>query len=455
MRKLSIKFRVTLWYTIFILLNALLFFLFLFIGSKELLVADTKKTLINAIQKGIEEIEYDDNTLDIDDDLEFYENNVYLSLYDKNFNLIYGIVPEHFKITYRFQNHVFQTYKNSQDEYYIYDYLIPFTENDDIWIRGILCATGSFSMTNIMLKTSVIILPILVLLAILGGYIITKRAFLPITQINETVTMISKNGDFSKRIRLNTGDDEIYQLAQTFDQMLDRLEQSYEAEKQFTNDASHELRTPISVIISQSEYGLQNAETLPDAQESFEVILRQARKMSSLVSRLLTLSRADNGTAKLQLELVNISELTEIIILEEELLCRKKNITITSSIEPNIKLYADQTLMTRLFINLISNAIQYGKLNGMIDIKLTQNEDNMICSITDNGIGISPEHIHKIWDRFYQVDTSRTSADESGSGLGLSMVKWIIESHGGTIQVKSTLGSGTCFIFQLPLHKKK
>lgn len=452
MKKLSIKFKVTLWYTIFILLNALLFFLFLFIGSNELIVADTKKALITAIERGLEEIDYDDNELDIDDDLEFYENNVYLSVYDTDFNMIYGVTPGHFNTSYGFRNQILQTYKDGQDEYYIYDYLIPFTEGEDIWLRGILHPTGSFSMTNVMLKTSLIVLPILVLLAIFGGYILTKRAFLPITHINETVSAISNSSDFSKRIGLNTGNDEIYQLAQTFDRMLDRLEQAYESEKQFTNDASHELRTPISVIISQSEYGLENAQTLADAQESLEVILRQARKMSSLVSRLLTLSRADNGTAKLQLEPLNISELADLIIIEENLLSSKLNITITSSIEPNIELYADQTLITRLFINLISNAIQYNKPNGNIRIKLKKNDDYIICSIEDDGIGIAPEHLHKIWDRFYQIDTSRTAAEESGSGLGLSMVKWIVEAHGGTICVTSTPDVGTCFTFRLPIN---
>lgn len=451
MKTLSIKFKVTLWYTICMIVIALLVFFFIFTGSKEFIVSEVKKDLIKIVSDNIDELDYDDGELDIDDDFEFYKNGVYLSIYDSEFRWIDGMIPNQFEYEGEFKNQEFQNLKRGEDQYYVYDYQVFFEEEAPIWIRGIIFSSRADSTIKTIVSMSIIIFPLLIVLVIMGGYSVTKKAFLPVIQMNQIAKSISENGDFSKRIHLDSRNDEIYQLAQTFDQMLDRLEQLYEAEKQFTNDASHELRTPISVIILQSEFALENAATLDEAKESLDVILRQSKKMSSLVSKLLTLSRADNGTAKLQFEVVNISELAEMIIIEEEMLSTKKQITIYSEIEPNIIIKADQTLLTRLFINLISNAIQYGKENGRIDISIKKEKDFIVCKVADNGIGIAPEHIHKIWDRFYQIDDSRTETEEGGVGLGLSMVKWIVQAHHGTIEVESVLGIGSCFTVKLPV----
>ena len=170
--------------------------------------------------------------------------------------------------------------------------------------------------------------------------------------------------------------------------------------------------------------------------------------MSALISQLLTLARADNGKQKLHCELINLSELAQIIAEEQSVPAEEKGITLQTDIRPDILMRADETMMMRLFINLISNSITYGRPGGHIRVTLSSDEKGITGSVADDGIGIPAGHLDKIWQRFYQVDPSRTSG--SGSGLGLPMVRWIVEAHGGQIGVSSRPGEGSVFTFRFP-----
>ncbi|CJC53357.1 sensor histidine kinase [Streptococcus pneumoniae] len=190
-------------------------------------------------------------------------------------------------------------------------------------------------------------------------------------------------------------------------------------------------------------------------EESLEVILKQSRKMSALISQLLLLARADQGNHNtFQFECINMSELTEIVVEELSLMVQENSIEITTNIEEDLFIKADQTLMMRLLMNLLTNAIAYSKASGTVHMQLFRDETNIIGTVSDNGIGISEQHITKIWDRFYRVDAARTSSNIGNTGLGLSMVKWIVELHGGEITVESKLGEGSTFTFKLPIEKR-
>lgn len=190
-------------------------------------------------------------------------------------------------------------------------------------------------------------------------------------------------------------------------------------------------------------------------EESLEVILKQSRKMSALISQLLLLARADQGNHNtFQFECINMSELTEIVVEELSLMVQENSIEITTNIEEDLFIKADQTLMMRLLMNLLTNAIAYSKASGTVNMQLFRDETNIIGKVSDNGIGISEQHITKIWDRFYRVDAARTSSNIGNTGLGLSMVKWIVELHGGEITVESKLGEGSTFTFKLPIEKR-
>ena len=287
-----------------------------------------------------------------------------------------------------------------------------------------------------------------VILAGVGGYFIILKAFVPVNKIRETAKEISESSDLSQRINIGPGGDEIHILANTFDDMLNKLEYSFNKEKQFTSDASHELRTPISVIMSECEYGLECVNDMGEMKDTLNSIHTQANKMSKLVSELLMISRMDNNRLKTNFETTDLSELLTFIC-EEQIEIQTKDIKLKYKIEQGILANVDTLLMTRLFINLISNAYQYSPENTTITVSLKTEGENVVFSVKDEGIGISEEHLSKIWDRFYQVDSSRTGDRNGSSGLGLSMVKWIADRHNGELTVNSEVGKGSEFIFKI------
>ena len=283
------------------------------------------------------------------------------------------------------------------------------------------------------------------LLTALGGYYITKKAFLPINNIARTANDICTRNDIKQRIQINPNarKDELYNLSLTLNQMLDKIENLIMQEKQFTSDASHELRTPISVILAQGEYLLDIADTEKE-KELAENIVTKAKQISKLVSRLLLLARIDGNRQKFNKEKVDLSVLVDIAVDSMNDLALQKNISIISDVAENTIIYADEALLLSAVTNLISNGIKYGKEEGEVKISARQNEDRTEITVADNGIGISGKNIDKIWGRFYRVDDVRN--DEYGSsGLGLSMVKSIIKLHGGKISVKSAPDKGTEF----------
>lgn len=196
------------------------------------------------------------------------------------------------------------------------------------------------------------------------------------------------------------------------------------------------------------------ADTVVDLKESAEAVKKQADKMSKLISELLMISRMDKNTLQVSFEKVDISELLSFVC-DEQAEIHGEGISLLHEIPPGITAEADRFLLTRLFINLISNAYQYGRENGTINVRLSETGENAVFSVTDDGIGISEENKEKIWERFFQADPSRTANENGSMGLGLSMVKWIAECHSGSVSVESELGRGSTFTFILPKKSKR
>lgn len=332
--------------------------------------------------------------------------------------------------------------RSNNQKWYVYNKIIELGDYGKVWIRGVMPNIGQSSAIETVIQISFVILPFFLILSAIGGYIITKNAFTPIEKIRRIAEKINEGNDLSQRINLGKGDDELHTLANTFDVMFDRLQTSFENEIQFTSDVSHELRTPITVILTQAEYGKDSISSVEDAQKSFGIIEKEGQKMSKLVSQLLTLARMERGRQKLNIENINLSELLEMIIETQTLSANTKNIKFVTKIMPEIYANIDEMMIMRVFTNLISNAISYGKQNGTVTVELFLQENRIVSKISDDGIGISEDKLDKIWLRFYQVDPSKNG---DNSGLGLSMVKKIIELHKGEIFVESELGKGTTF----------
>lgn len=331
-------------------------------------------------------------------------------------------------------------------EYIIYDLRTSTPPGiPPFWIRGAESVNSSVILGQSMFYVVLILVPIILLLTALGGYYITKKAFMPISDITKTADDIRVKGDVKKRIPLNPEgkEDELFRLSVTLNAMLDNIENLITKEKQFTSDASHELRTPISVVLSQGEYLLEIAETEKE-RELAQNIVDKANQMSKLVSSLLLLSRIDQNRQKLIKKDVELRVLVDVAVETTKAFANEKRINVNVKVEENLTVYVDETLMLSVITNLINNAVKYGKESGTVDIMAKREGSAVNIIVKDDGIGISKENLEKIWDRFFRVDDVRN--DEYGSnGLGLSMVKSIVELHGGKISVESEIGKGTEF----------
>lgn len=453
MKRVSWKIKVTIWYTTFVLLMTG-FSLFLITRYAErTFQANYETELEESLEDFIDDLEIENDEIQ-PGKYGFYENDIIYSVYNENGELLAGAVPKFFPENTVLKSDMSQLIEYEDLQWRTYDKYIT-VEEKNYWIRGVMYTTRSAKMENTVLFIELSILPLLAILAAIGGYFITKRAFAPVEQMRSTAEKIAMGGDIKERVPEWKASGEMKRLAETFNGMLDTIETTIEEEKQFAADASHELRTPISVIIAESEYGAMDDATEEERKEALEVILEQGNKMSLLVSQLLAMARNENNRRSIPYEEVNISKVAETVAGELAGKAKERNIKIMTDIQPELSVYADQTGLTRIFVNLIGNAIQYGKENGYIRVELKRLRDEIVVKIADNGIGIQPEHLPNIFKRFYRVDKARTAGNEVHAGLGLSMVQILTKNYDGEINVESTYGEGTAFTLHFPLYENK
>lgn len=449
MKRWPLKVKLTVLYTFFMTLVTCFALGILFSLSNQELLSSVQSELKHQVEESLEEVEEDHGRLKVDSDFYDLEDSVYLSLYSENGDFLYGRLPYGYDVLPRFQEGQIQTIRNNREEWYIYDISHQIENYGKVYFRGILSVTRAENSMAITLRFAAILLPLMVVLTGIIGYRFTRRTLLPVARITDTVKKIRRDEDLSQRVGLEKGKDEIYRLSQTFDEMLEELEEAFKREQQFTSDVSHELRTPVTVILAQCESILQDPELDSRHREQLQVIEKKAGAMARMISQLLLLSRADQGRQQVQKERLNLSELTQMAAEEQEILAEEKDIRILTDIQPEIYARADESLYIRMLDNLISNGVSYGKKGGYVQISLRE-EGNMVKgTVEDNGIGIPEKTLEKIWERFYRVDASRTGQEHSG--LGLSMVKWIVQAHGGEITVESREGKGSRFTFRFPI----
>lgn len=309
-----------------------------------------------------------------------------------------------------------------------------------VWVRGLVSADATAGAFSAITKTVAYIIPLFILLAAAGAYLISRKTIKRVEDIGVSAREISSGKDLSKRIEIKGGKDEITDLADTFNGMLERLQISFESEKQFTSDASHELRTPLAVIKAECDFALSEKADSEDKQEALVSVSEQADKMTNLVNALLSLTRTEQDTQRFSFENSDMSLLTEEVCASFVL---SKGITLNTDIQKDIYYNMDVSLISRLLENLLTNAVRYGRENGYITVSLKEENEIIVLSVKDNGIGIAEEDIPKIWGRFYRADSSRSNSE--GFGLGLALVDRIAALHGAKAEVSSILGEGSEF----------
>lgn len=452
MKNLSVKIRLSIWYAAVMILIGAVLTSFMFFSSRTLVETNTRRMLARLVSDNSGRIELDGSNIAARKNFRFFDEGVHISVYDEDGNLLFGELPPDFTPDnfQTFKNNTVSEVTRSGQSYYVYDRLIWMGGKNKVWVRGIISAMAAKNAIGTTVVTNTIIIAFLILIAAFGGYIISSRLLSPVDKITNTAQRIIDSNDLSERIALGGGDDEIHRLASTFDKMLGKLQKNFEAEKQFTSDASHELRTPVAVIMAECDYMTACELTAEEYREAASDIKEQADRMSKMISELLAMSRLDKGTQKIEKERINLSELCEMVCNDQEII-NSGEISLVRDIQPEIYINSDRDLVMRIFINLISNAYKYGSDGKSIDVSLSESGSSAIFSVTDHGQGIKEENIDKIWDRFYRVDYARTKYDASSTGLGLSMVKEICELLGASAEVESKWGSGSCFTVTLPV----
>lgn len=443
MRNISVKIKITVWLTLLMSLLAVLMLGFTLSVSSRVTFQTCMSQLSHTVQNNMKQITFENGRLKLTDGFQFYRYGVSTLVYSQTHSLIAGQVPVSFPAGEPFQNGLTRTVSAGEDEYLVLDLYYLNSWEEGAWLRGLIEIPRSRQFSRSLLFAVLIVLPLFLILAALGSYWIARQAFRPLESIVQTAKAMNEASDLSRRIGLPPGQDEFSRLAETFDHLFERLERSFEAEKQFTADASHELRTPVSVIKGACEYAQKYDETPEERQETITMIYRQAVKMSVLISQLLSMTRLDQQTELNRLEPVNLAKLVQNHC--EESSYPRKRLTLELQ---EITVHANPSLLARLLQNLVENAFKYGKPDGHVWITVIRSGTEVLLQVRDDGIGIPPDQQDKVWQRFYQADTARSG--ETGAGLGLTMVSQIARIHKGYMTLESIPDTGSCFTLHLP-----
>lgn len=466
MRHLSIRSKITFWFTAALVIAVVFTYLAVFSISDQMMQKTIRDNLIETVEHNIDEIEfygsfdeiqrlddmdhymnYINGYLEIDDDFLDQVNEVYSALYQEDGTFLYGENPISNQVaSLAFTDSTIRTIRVDGLRYYVFDRKLTAKGLEGLWLRGVVSERQGEVETSFILRLSLILLPSLVLVASIGGYYFAKRMLLPIQKLSDTARKISQGDDLKQQIEIGAGSDEVHQLADSFNDMFQRLDEAFEAQRRFTSDASHELRTPTSVIVAQCEYTLEKPRSHEEYEDALRIIQRQGKKMSKLIANMLDFTRLETQAERYPLHEFDLTALVESVC-EDMALIRENDISLTYDIQSGIAYCGNPELLTRLLNNLIANAYRYGKENGHIAVMLKQDEQAITLSVSDDGIGIAKEEQQAIFRRFYQADHARAN---EGLGLGLPMAYEIARFHGGELRVTSEPEQGSTFTLMLP-----
>lgn len=293
-------------------------------------------------------------------------------------------------------------------------------------------------------------LPLLVILASLFGYWLSGRALGPVNQIIQSAEGIGVL-NLSRRLQVPRAKDELRRLTETLNAMLGRIESSVTRITRFTADASHDLRTPLSLIRTNAELALRRRRSEDDYREALARVLTISEETTQLIEGLLTLARADAGAAQLKCESLDLRPILLKTVHQARFLAAGKGLSFSEHLPPeSLPVLADSAAIERLLLSILDNAVKYTPTGGRVTVRASSHPRSVIIEIEDNGIGIAESDLPHIFERFFRADQAR-SREIRGSGLGLSIARWIADMHRGSIEATSSPGKGSCFRIRLPL----
>lgn len=442
---MSAKLRLTLWFTLMVFILAAMVLVFVLVINSAAITDDPAERLVKTVLRNADDVEFDNGRFDWED-LELYRRGVYCSFYSTAGDLLLAAEdPGMTALSLPFEKNIIRTVNIGGQDYFCYDSYVDM-DITGIWIRGLVSSSDRSGLMHTIIVLTCTLLPALMALTLGGGWIIALDAFRPMEKILSAADSISDGGDLTARVGLKRGPTEMRRLSRAFDRMFARLELSFNAERQFASDASHELRTPITVILAECDRAKRKDKSPEDFLASIAVIEEQGKHMSELVQQLLGLTRIQHGTDRYPMRRSDLSIFVESCC-GEFMPHDSRGISLETDIKPGIEADFNPALMSRVVQNLLQNAYKYGRENGHILVGLERRGGRALLRVRDDGIGIAPEDQDKIWQRFWQADASR--GEDGGSGLGLAMVKEIAEFHGGRASVDSEPGKGSTFMVEI------
>lgn len=291
--------------------------------------------------------------------------------------------------------------------------------------------------------------PLLLLVAATGGYWLSRRALSPVDALVRTARDISGANLGSRLQKIDTGD-ELQRLSDTLNEMLERIEATFLRITQFTADASHELRTPISLIRTEAELALRRSRGGAEYEEALRHILLEAERTTTLIEQMLSLARSDSGREKLHMQPVNLSDTLRGGVEVWRQVATMRHLEFTADIEDaDLFVMGDQAALRRVADIFLDNALKYTPSRGSVHLSLEQNTESVVIVVRDSGVGIAEDEHRKIFERFHRIDKAR-GREQGGAGLGLTIANWIVIQHGGSIEVDSRPGEGATF--RITLH---
>lgn len=306
---------------------------------------------------------------------------------------------------------------------------------------------------QLLVGTMIMLAPVIILVSIAAAYLVVGNVFSPVDQLINEVEAITDGRSLHRRLPADSSNDELARLSLTVNAMLTRLETSFAALRRFTADASHELKTPLTVLRADVERAMHPQTNRGERMVALEEALQEIARMSDLVNSLLTLARADEGRFDIHRTPVDLEPLLREVYETAVILGEDAGLTLSLTSLEAATVMGDRTRLRQLLLNIVTNAIKYTPRGGHVEVSATRRAgDEIAISIRDTGIGIAANDLPHVFDRFWRADRARSRASERGGfGLGLAISQWIVQAHGGTITVQSRLGRGTVFTIVLPI----
>ena len=304
-------------------------------------------------------------------------------------------------------------------------------------------------------------IPLALLFATLGGYLLACKSLAPVVDMGRQAAGISAK-NLHERLPVKNERDELGELARVFNELLERLDASFEQQRRFMADASHELRTPVAIMRGEAEVALsKNERTLEDYRESLFIVHDESKRLTRIVEDLFTLARADAGQLKLTLTKFYLDEVASDCVRSVRSLSAHRGLALNFTATEEMPMRGDEQLLRRLVLNLLDNAIKYTPRGGNITVTCESKDDFYHVTVTDTGIGIAPEEQQRIFKRFYRIDKARSrspfdfeSTLTGGAGLGLSIARWIAEVHNGRLELERSDNTGSSFVLTLPRNSR-